>query len=77
MGGPEVALEAAGGLDMPGGVLGTDAALIARAIERASVDGGGVLVLMDLGSAVLSAESEAVSAEIMAGGPIAGALRTP
>jgi hypothetical protein len=34
-------------------------------------------VLMDLGSAVLSAESEAVSAEIMAGGPIAGALRTP
>ena len=35
--------------------LGTDAALVARAIERSGRDDG-VLVLMDLGSAVLSAE---------------------
>jgi dihydroxyacetone kinase phosphotransfer subunit len=55
MGGSELALEAAGGLDLPDHPLGTDAALIAAAIERAS-SGDGVLVLMDLGSAVLSAE---------------------
>ena len=45
----------AGGLDQPGRPLGTDALLVARAIDEAwSPDG--VLVLMDLGSAVLSAE---------------------
>jgi dihydroxyacetone kinase phosphotransfer subunit len=55
MGGSELALEAAGGLDLPDHPLGTDAALIAAAIGRAS-SGDGVLVLMDLGSAVLSAE---------------------
>lgn len=55
MAGPEVALEAAGGLDQPGRPLGTDAVLIADAIERAW-NGDGVLILMDLGSAVLSAE---------------------
>jgi len=55
MAGPDVALVAAGGLDQPGRPLGTDAALIADAIDRAWGDDG-VLVLMDLGSAVLSAE---------------------
>ena len=56
MGGAELALEAAGGLDEPERPLGTDAALVMAALERA--DGGdGVLVLMDLGSAVMSAET--------------------
>ncbi|MFN2467076.1 MAG: dihydroxyacetone kinase phosphoryl donor subunit DhaM, partial [Gaiellaceae bacterium] len=55
MGGDEVAIEPAGGLDLPERPLGTDAALVAAAIERADA-GDGVLVLMDLGSAVLSAE---------------------
>jgi phosphoenolpyruvate-protein phosphotransferase/dihydroxyacetone kinase phosphotransfer subunit len=55
MGGRGVRVEAAGGLDEPGNPLGTDAARVAGAIGRA--DGGdGVVVLMDLGSAVLSAE---------------------
>ena len=55
MAGPELAIAVAGGLDLPGKPLGTDAALVAQAIERVwSPDG--VLVLMDLGSAVLSAE---------------------
>ncbi|HMK92980.1 MAG TPA: dihydroxyacetone kinase phosphoryl donor subunit DhaM, partial [Thermoleophilia bacterium] len=45
----------AGGLDLPGHPLGTDAARVARAIDEAWSDDG-VLVLMDLGSAVLSAE---------------------
>ena len=55
MGGPDVALEAAGGLDEPERPLGTDAVLVMAAIERAE-GGDGVLVLMDLGSAVMSAE---------------------
>src|SRR5919197_2563455 len=55
MGGPEVRLELAGGLDEPGSPLGTDAVRVAEAIEQAD-SGDGVLVLMDLGSAVLSAE---------------------
>lgn len=55
MAGPDVALVAAGGLDQPDRPLGTDATLIASAIDRAW-DDDGVLVLMDLGSAVLSAE---------------------
>lgn len=46
-------IEAAAGLDA--GTFGTDAAAIAEAVGRA--DGGdGVLVLLDLGSAILSAE---------------------
>ena len=61
MAGPEVVMVAAGGLDLPGRPLGTDAAFIARAIEAAWADDG-VLVLMDLGSAVLSAE---MAAEMM------------
>jgi phosphocarrier protein FPr len=56
MGGPDVALEAAGGLEAPEPALGTDAMRVLAAIERAD-SGDGVLVLMDLGSAVLSAET--------------------
>jgi multiphosphoryl transfer protein len=56
MGGPEVAIEAAGGVDAPEPALGTDAMRVLAAIERAD-SGDGVLVLMDLGSAVLSAET--------------------
>jgi PTS hybrid protein len=47
----EVTIEAAGGTDDGG--IGTDAALIAEAIEAAD-SGDGVLILVDLGSAVLS-----------------------
>ncbi len=54
MGGDELALEAAGGMDEPG-VLGTDAERVRAAIERAMSDDG-VLVLMDLGSALMSTE---------------------
>ena len=50
---PEVRIRAAGGTDDGG--IGTDATLIAEAIEAAD-DGDGVLVLVDLGSAVLSAQ---------------------
>jgi multiphosphoryl transfer protein len=53
MGGEEVPIEPAGGLD--DGSVGTDAVRVHAAIERASADGG-VLVLMDLGSALMSAE---------------------
>ncbi|MQA80525.1 MAG: phosphoenolpyruvate--protein phosphotransferase [Streptosporangiales bacterium] len=52
----DVVLEPAGGLDEPGEPLGTDAVRVAEAIGRAD-SGDGVLVLMDLGSAVLSAET--------------------
>jgi phosphocarrier protein FPr len=55
MGGAEVRLEPVGGLDMPDRPMGTDAVLVMQAIERAWSEDG-VLVLMDLGSAVLSAE---------------------
>ncbi|MDH4111072.1 MAG: phosphoenolpyruvate--protein phosphotransferase [Actinomycetota bacterium] len=61
MGGTEVKLETAGGLDAvegpdgPEHPIGTDAVRVIQAIERAWSDDG-VLVLMDLGSAVLSAE---------------------
>jgi dihydroxyacetone kinase DhaKLM complex PTS-EIIA-like component DhaM len=44
-----------GGLDTPDRAVGTDAVLVLGAIERAWSDDG-VVVLMDLGSAVLSAE---------------------
>ena len=54
MASPELALEAAGGLAEPG-VLGTDAERVRAAIERA-MSPDGVLVLMDLGSALMSAE---------------------
>jgi phosphocarrier protein FPr len=54
MAGDDVPIEAAGGIDEPG-ALGTDAVKVMAAIEAAGADG--VLVLMDLGSAVLSAET--------------------
>jgi phosphocarrier protein FPr len=53
MGGEEVRVEEAGGMD--DGSIGTDAARVQAAIERAMSDDG-VLVLMDLGSALMSAE---------------------
>ncbi len=53
MAGDEVPIVAAGGLD--DGSIGTDAMRVHAAIERVW-SGDGVLVLMDLGSAVLSAE---------------------
>ena len=53
MGGGDVPIEAAGGLD--DGSVGTDAARVQVAIERA-MSADGVLVLMDLGSALMSAE---------------------
>src|SRR2546423_13977454 len=61
MGGPDVAIEAAGGMD--DGSIGTDAARVMAAIERAMSDDG-VLVLMDLGSALMSAE---MAVEMLAG----------
>lgn len=51
--GGQVRVEVAAGLD--DGSLGTDATAVLAALERADV-GDGVVVLMDLGSAVLSAE---------------------
>jgi phosphoenolpyruvate-protein phosphotransferase/dihydroxyacetone kinase phosphotransfer subunit len=55
MGGPDVRLMPAGGTDDPDAPLGTDATKVMAAIEAADT-GDGVLVLMDLGSAVMSAE---------------------
>ena len=52
MAGPDVRIVPAGGLD--DGSIGTDAARIAAAIGEADA-GAGVVVLADLGSAVLSA----------------------
>ena len=54
MGGSKLALEAAGGTE-EAGVLGTSAERVQAAIERA-MSSDGVLVLMDLGSALMSAE---------------------
>jgi phosphocarrier protein FPr len=55
MAGEDVAIAAAGGLDGPDHEIGTDAMRVLAAIEEVwSADG--VLILMDLGSAVLSAE---------------------
>ena len=55
MAGPDVPLAATGGLDLPDQPLGTDANLVQQAIEQVYSDDG-VLVLMDLGSALLSTE---------------------
>ncbi len=55
MGGEDLRIETAGGLDGPDHAIGTDAMLVQQAIERAWSEDG-VLVLMDLGSAVLSTE---------------------
>jgi phosphoenolpyruvate-protein phosphotransferase/dihydroxyacetone kinase phosphotransfer subunit len=55
MGGPDLAIQAAGGLTTEDGALGTDPMLILNAIEQVYSEDG-VLVLMDLGSAILSSE---------------------
>jgi phosphocarrier protein FPr len=55
MAAPGVKIAAAGGLDDPDHSLGTDPFLVQQAIEAVD-DPDGVLVLMDLGSAILSAE---------------------
>ena len=55
MGGEALRIGVAAGLDQPGDPLGTDAVRVARAIGEVWSEDG-VLVLMDLGSAVLSAE---------------------
>src|SRR3954467_2597793 len=75
MGGEELALEAAGGMDEPG-ALGTDAERVRAAIERAMSDDG-VLVLMDLGSALMSTEFAIEMLEgggrvLMSEGPLGG-----
>jgi phosphocarrier protein FPr len=51
----QVPLVAAGGIDDPDNPIGTDAMRIYAAIEQVYSDDG-VLVLMDMGSALLSAE---------------------
>ncbi len=53
----EVRLEAAGGSTETADGIGTDAMRVMEAIDRAGADGADVLVLMDLGSAILSAET--------------------
>jgi phosphoenolpyruvate-protein phosphotransferase/dihydroxyacetone kinase phosphotransfer subunit len=63
MGGTEVRIEPAGGLD--DGSIGTDAERVRAAIERAASEDG-VLVLMDLGSALMSAE---MAIEMLGGDP--------
>ncbi len=55
MAGPDVPILAAGGLREPAGAIGTDIAFIGEALDAAD-QGDGVLVLMDLGSAILSTE---------------------
>ncbi|PMB48267.1 phosphoenolpyruvate--protein phosphotransferase [Fischerella thermalis CCMEE 5330] len=56
MGGDEMPMATAGGLDLPDHPIGTDAALILAAIESVYSDDG-VIVLMDMGSAILSTET--------------------
>jgi dihydroxyacetone kinase phosphotransfer subunit len=75
MAGPDLALVPVGGA--PDGGLGTDADRIAEAIAAADA-GVGVLVIADLGSAILASESaiETLDADLAArvrisGGPIA------
>ncbi|HWQ08858.1 MAG TPA: dihydroxyacetone kinase phosphoryl donor subunit DhaM, partial [Holophaga sp.] len=55
MAGEDVKIAAAGGMALPGQPLGTDPALVMQAIEAVDSEDG-VLVLMDLGSAILSTE---------------------
>jgi phosphoenolpyruvate-protein phosphotransferase/dihydroxyacetone kinase phosphotransfer subunit len=55
IGGADLPVAAAGGLDLPDHPIGTDAALIQAAIDSV-YSPSGVLVLMDMGSAILSAE---------------------
>lgn len=51
--GPDVPIVAAGG--GPAGTLGTDGGLVLEALH--SIDGGGAVVLVDLGSSVLSVKA--------------------
>ena len=74
MAGDDVCIEAAGG--MPDGSLGTDAAAIMAAVSAAD-SGAGVLVLVDLGSAVLATQTalellgDDVAAHVrLSGGPL-------
>lgn len=74
MAGDDLRIEAAGG--MPDGSLGTDAAAIMAAITAAD-SGAGVLVLVDLGSAVLATQTalellgDDVAAHVrLSGGPL-------
>ena len=55
VGGDGLKIGVAGGLDLPGDPFGTDAARVIGAVDEVWSEDG-VLVLMDLGSAVLSAE---------------------
>lgn len=56
-GGAKVLVAAGAGTDADGTpILGTDAVAVASAIDELAADCDGILVLMDLGSAVLSAE---------------------
>jgi dihydroxyacetone kinase phosphotransfer subunit len=55
MSGPEVKIKSVGGLNLPEQPLGTDPLLILAAIEEVYSEDG-VVVLMDIGSALLSAE---------------------
>lgn len=55
MGGAELLIQAAGGISTDDAALGTDPIRILQAIEQVYSDDG-VLVLMDLGSAILSSE---------------------
>ena len=57
MAGADVPIAAAGGLDEPGDPIGTDAVRVMAAVEEVAAEGRSALVLMDLGSAVLSAET--------------------
>ena len=66
MGGGQVPIEAAGGIE--GGETGTDAERVRQAVERVRSPDG-VLILMDLGSALMSAEMATEMAE-PDGGPI-------
>jgi phosphoenolpyruvate-protein phosphotransferase/dihydroxyacetone kinase phosphotransfer subunit len=66
MGGGDVAIESAGGME--DGAIGTDAERVRLAVERARSPDG-VLVLMDLGSALMSAEMAAEMVE-PEGGPV-------
>jgi phosphocarrier protein FPr len=66
MGGGDLAIESAGGME--DGAIGTDAERVRLAVERARSPDG-VLVLMDLGSALMSAEMAAEMVE-PGGGPV-------
>jgi phosphoenolpyruvate-protein phosphotransferase/dihydroxyacetone kinase phosphotransfer subunit len=68
MAGPSLRLEAAGGFEEEG-ALGTDAGRVLEAVQRA-MSADGVLVLMDLGSALMSAEFAVEMLGDDAGGPI-------